>query len=61
VLAAVGVGVVDPGRLAGFRKLQAEAAYEARRSDPRARKAVVAKHKTALKTLEHHMKRKGPS
>jgi len=42
--------------LASFRKLRAEAAYEARKADPRARAAAVAEHKTALKTLKHHPK-----
>lgn len=41
------------------RKLQAEAAHEARKSDPRARQAAVAAYKTALKTLKHHIKRRG--
>lgn len=56
VVAAVESGGLDPGRLASFRKLQAEAAYALRRTDPEARARAVARHKTALKTLKHHPK-----
>jgi len=56
VLAAVGAGTLDPARLGSFRKLQAEAAYEQRKNDPRARAAAVADHKTALKTVKYHPK-----
>ena len=60
VLAAVESGVLDPGRLGSYRKLQAEAAYEERKTDPRARAAAVAEHKTALKTVKYHPKYRGP-
>lgn len=53
---AVADGHLDPGRLEGFIKLRAEAAWEARKSDPVARAAAVAEHKTALKTLKFHPK-----
>ena len=56
VLEAVEAGTLDPDRLASFRKLQAEAAAKARRSDPLARAAAIAQHKTALKTLKYHHK-----
>lgn len=56
VLGAVQDGTLDPDRLASFRKLQAEADYERRRNDPRARAAAVAEHKTALKTVKYHPK-----
>lgn len=56
VVAAVESGGLDPSRLASFRKLQAEAAYALRRTDPEARARAVALHKTALKTLKHHPK-----
>jgi len=56
VLEAVERGSLDPSRLASFRKLQAEAAHEARRSDPLARAAALSDWKTALKTLKHHPK-----
>lgn len=56
VLEAVKVGVLDAARLASFRKLIAEAAFEARKSDARARAAAVAEHKTALKTMKYHPK-----
>jgi ribosome biogenesis GTPase len=57
VLAAVEVGRIDPDRLASFRKLLAEAAWQERKSDPLARAAHEARTKTALKTLfKHHHK-----
>lgn len=56
VLAAVASGALDADRLESFRKLRAEAAYAERKSDPQARAAAVAKHKTALKTLKYHPK-----
>jgi ribosome biogenesis GTPase len=59
VLAAVDQGTLDPGRLASFRKLQAEAAHEARKADPRARAAHLSEWKTAIKTMKHHPKHKG--
>jgi ribosome biogenesis GTPase len=56
VLAAVEAGELDAGRLASFRKLQAEAAYEHRKTDARARAAALSEHKAALKTLKYHPK-----
>jgi ribosome biogenesis GTPase len=57
VLAAVEAGRIDPDRLASFRKLLAEAAWQERKSDPLARAAHEARTKTALKTLfKHHHK-----
>lgn len=56
VLAAVEEGGVEPERLASYRKLRAEAAHMERKSDPEARAAAVARHKTALKTLKYHPK-----
>jgi ribosome biogenesis GTPase len=56
VVAAVEQGQLDPGRLASFRKLEAEAAYQRRRSDPQARAEHVAEHKTAMRTLRYHPK-----
>lgn len=56
VLEAVATGKLDAARLASFRKLRAEAAFEARKADPRARAMAVAKHKTDLKTLKYHPK-----
>jgi hypothetical protein len=61
VLAAVGEGTLDAARLGSFRKLQAEAAYEERRTDPRARAAAISDRKSALKTMKHHPKYKGPA
>lgn len=58
VMAAVESGILDPERLDSFRKLRAEAAYLERRDDPEAQAAAVAKHKTALKTLKVHHKRR---
>lgn len=59
VLAGVESGDLDPARLASFRKLQAEAAFEERKNDPRARAAAEADMKTAMKTLKHHHKFRG--
>jgi ribosome biogenesis GTPase len=56
VLRAVEGGSLTPDRLASFRKLEAEAAYERRRADPRAMAEQVAEHKTAMKTLKYHPK-----
>ncbi|HSA54645.1 MAG TPA: ribosome small subunit-dependent GTPase A [Gemmatimonadaceae bacterium] len=56
VLAAVEASKLDSERLTSFRKLQREAAYQARQTDHRARAAAVSQHKTALKTLKHHPK-----
>jgi len=61
VLAAVETGTLDPARLASFRKLQAEAAYEQRKNDPRARAAALADHKSALKTVKYHPKYRDPT
>ncbi len=60
VLAAERAGRIDPERVASFRKLRAEADYQARKNDPLARKAAVAEHKTALKTMKYHHKRQRP-
>lgn len=49
-------GRIDPERLASFKKLQAEAAYQARKADVRAQQATVSEHKTALKTMKYHHK-----
>ncbi len=59
VRAAVGAGDLPAERLESYRKLQAEAEQARIRSDPRARKAVISEHKTALKTMRFHHKR-GP-
>lgn len=56
VLAAVERGQLSEERLASYRKLEAEAAYERRRTDPRADAEHVAKFKTAMKTLKYHPK-----
>lgn len=54
VLMTVENSLLDPERLASFRKLQREAAFQARRTDHQARKAAISAHKTALKTMKHH-------
>ena len=51
-------GDLDPERLSSFKKLRAEAAYEKRKADPRARAAAASEWKTAMKTLKHHPKYK---
>jgi ribosome biogenesis GTPase / thiamine phosphate phosphatase len=56
VLAAVERGRLGAERLASFRKLQAEAAYERRRIDPQARAEHVAEHKTTMRTVKYHPK-----
>ena len=58
VLAAMAAGQLDPGRVASFRKLLAEAAFQVRKTDPLARAAALAQSKTAMKTLKHHLKLK---
>lgn len=54
VLEAGEAGVLDPGRLGSYRKLRAEAAYEERKNDPRARAAAENDPRTGLKTLKCH-------
>jgi ribosome biogenesis GTPase len=56
VLAAVEEGRLDPDRLASYRKLEAEAAYERRKADPQAQAEHVAQWKTAMRTLKFHPK-----
>lgn len=56
VIEAQLTGGIAPDRVASYRKLRAEAAYQARKSDPVARKALTAEHKSALKTLKYHQK-----
>ncbi len=58
VLEALERGHLDPARLNSFRKLRAEAAYEMRKTDPRARAAAASQWKTAMKTMKHHPKYK---
>lgn len=59
VLAAEAAGRIAPERVHSYRKLRAEAEHQARQSDPIARKAAVAEHKTALKTMKYHHKYRG--
>jgi ribosome biogenesis GTPase len=56
VLLAVEEGTLAADRLASFRKLEAAAEYERRKSDPRAMAEAVAEYKTAMKTLKYHPK-----
>lgn len=56
VLEAVETGRLDADRLESYHTLEAEAAYFHRKSDPRARAAAVAEHKTAMKTMKQHPK-----
>jgi len=53
---ALEAGDLDPERLNSFMKLRAEAAYETRKTDPRARAAAVSEWKTAMKTMKYHPK-----
>lgn len=57
---AEAAGSLDPERVASFKKLQGEADYLARRDDPRAQKAAVSEHKSALKTMKYHHKLRRP-
>jgi len=59
VLEAERSGRLDPARLASYRKLQAEAAYQARKTDPIARRAALSEHKAALKSVKYHHKFRG--
>lgn len=56
ILEAEAEGRIPPERVASYRKLRAEAEYQIRKSDPLARKAAVADHKSALKTMKYHHK-----
>jgi ribosome biogenesis GTPase len=56
VLEAAQSGRLDPERLAGFRKLQAEAAYQLRKTDPRAKNEAIAEYKSIMKSMKHHPK-----
>jgi ribosome biogenesis GTPase len=57
VLEAAADGRIDPERLASFRKLLAEAAWQERKHDPRARAAYEAETKSMHKTLyKYHPK-----
>ena len=60
VLLAANEGRLSADRLASYRKLEAEAAYERRRTDPQARAEHVAEHKTAMRTLRYHHKYQSP-
>lgn len=56
VLAAVESGTLLPERLESYRKLEAEAAYQLRRTDPVAANEAIAALKAAMKSLKHHPK-----
>lgn len=56
VQSAVTEGELASDRLESYRKLQAEAAHDRRRRDPRARAEHVAEWKTSMKTLKYHPK-----
>jgi ribosome biogenesis GTPase len=56
VLSAAADGRLAPDRLASYRKLEAEAAYERRRIDPQAQAEHVAEWKTAMRTMKYHHK-----
>lgn len=57
---AEATGGIDPERLASFKKLQAEAAYQMKKTDRRAQQAALSEHKTALKTMKYHHKFRRP-
>lgn len=58
VAAAVEAGELDPDRLTSFRKLQREAAAEARRTDPLLRRAELSVWKSRLKSARVNDKRR---
>ena len=57
VMAAVGTGQLDHDRLASFQKLQREADFEARRSDPLLRRAQASVWKARTKSIRQNQKR----
>jgi len=61
VVGAVESGHLEAGRLNSYRKLQAEAAYEKRRDDPRARAAEVSRWKAVKKSMKKHPKHRNRS
>lgn len=56
VKAAVDAGRLNAARLASFRKLQAEAAWQARKADPIARREEEARIKSIMKSVKIHPK-----
>jgi ribosome biogenesis GTPase len=58
VEAAAASGELDGGRLTSFRKLQREAAVEARRSDPLLRRAELAMRKSQARSARLNLKRR---
>jgi ribosome biogenesis GTPase len=56
VKVAVDDGRLPPERLASYHKLRAEAEWQARRTDPLARKEEVARIKAIMKSVEIHPK-----
>jgi ribosome biogenesis GTPase len=56
VLRAVERGELDRDRLESWRKLQAEAAYQARKNDPLAQAEAVSEYRSIMKSLRHHPK-----
>lgn len=59
VQAALTEGTLTPERLASYRKLQRELAFQARRTDMQARSAEQARWKQIHKQARQHMKEKG--
>jgi ribosome biogenesis GTPase len=57
VIAAVEAGDLDPDRLASYRKLEKEVAFEMRREDPLARQAEQRRWKVIHKAHRHPRKR----
>ncbi len=56
VLAAVASGSVSGARLDSYMKLQAEAEYQRRKSDPRARSEALAELRSIMKSVRRHPK-----
>jgi ribosome biogenesis GTPase len=59
VVAAAGAGGLDPARLASYRKLQREVAFERRRDDPLARQAEARRWKATTRALRRRARERG--
>ena len=56
MLEAVEANSLGLERLESYQKLQAEAAYQRRKADPRAQAEAMAEWKSIIKSLKHHPK-----
>ena len=56
MLAALESGSLSSERLDSYRKLQGEAEFQRRKSDPRARSEALAEIKSIMKSMRQHPK-----